>query len=348
MDERKATQPSPELPISGEKLGMIVSAMESSPLVIYDSLPGQQVLEGDIEGLGFRVKMPHLRKGKHASVGIVDINDVDGRVFSFILRNKLGDSLKYQEVVRNHPGIKNLLPRQYDTVGDWAVLERLYGLEQREIIERMEVDPDFVVKYADEAWGVLQTVLGEGLETQDVRFSIGQNIMADPKSANIRLVEQANVSRPPEGYSRDEILTRMLTSELIGAEEYSDSQLQFIISLFGKALETIDPNQLFVRGREIKKGHPEFDDIWQAYNGGKMIIKSEGSNKPWYLENISTEQPETLGYWEQGVTKSFSPEFWNAVRTNSVQGLREALINGGSRFEITDPNDLRCHPIILA
>lgn len=92
MDEIVSSEPSGELPISAQKLGMIVSAMESSALVVYESLPGQQILEGDIDGLGFRVRMPHLRKGKHASVGIVDINDVDGSVYSFVLRNKSHDA----------------------------------------------------------------------------------------------------------------------------------------------------------------------------------------------------------------------------------------------------------------
>ncbi len=347
MDEIVVSEPSGELPISGQKLGMIVSAMESSALVVYDSAPGQQILEGDIDGLGFRVRMPHLRKGKHANVGIVDINDVDGSVYSFVLRNKSHDAKKHQEIVKNHPGVRGLLPRQYDIVGDWVVLERLQGLELEELLDRMDTDSDFVVKYAEEAWSTIQSVLGEGLETQDVRFAIGHNVMVNPESAKVRLIEQTSLSKSPRGYSGNERLTRMLMNELEGANEYSDSQLQFLISLFGKAIEVNDPNQLFVRGRAIKKGHPDFEDIWKSYYGGSMILKSEGNDKPWYLEQRTTEPPETLGFWEQGVTRTFSPAFWDSVNAGSVEGLRDVLNSGAGRAEITDPNDFRSRPILI-
>lgn len=254
---------------------------------------------------------------------------------------------KHQEIVKNHPGVRSLLPRQYDVVGDWAVLERLSGLELEELKDRMDTDPDFVVKYAGEAWNAIQSILGEGLETQDVRFAIGHNVMVNPDSAKVRLVEQTSLSQSPRGYSGNERLTRILMNELEGANQYSDSQLRFLISLFGKAIEANDPNQLFVRGREIKKGHPDFEDIWKSYYGGRMIVKSEASNKPWYLESTTTEPPETLGYWEQGVTRTFSPAFWDSVRSGSTEGLREALNSGAARAEITDPKDFRSRPIII-
>lgn len=234
-----------------EAMGLIISALESSPFIHKnEGVPGQQMFEGNTEdGTLFRVRLPHLRKAhvSHAIVGIVDLNFPDGAVSSFVIKRSEYEARFYQKFVGNHPSLKRYLPGQYGLVGNWAVLERLYGLEERELSSRLKEDPDFLELYATNAYNLIEELADNKVSPQGVFFAKGHNVMVDPTNAEIRLVEQTSLGDLPDSYPRMKALTCILMEQAKIGRPIEDFEVDFVISLFKKAFLKYDPKSLFVR-----------------------------------------------------------------------------------------------------
>lgn len=113
-----------------------------------------QTAEGDEGEIKFRVRTPKLRTGKHAHVGLVEIFDNE-QVFECALRSDASDAREYLDHVRDNPSVAEFVPKLYAIVNSWAVLEKLKGLELAEVEERMRKDPQFLEKFARQAFDIV-------------------------------------------------------------------------------------------------------------------------------------------------------------------------------------------------
>lgn len=101
-------------------------------------LYNKPTIDTDIDGITYHVRLPHLRGGKHGAVAIMEWRGTDGGDVSCVLRKAHGntglvDAQHYLESIQAEPSIAEVVPQLYGMVGEWAVIERLQGLELDEI-----------------------------------------------------------------------------------------------------------------------------------------------------------------------------------------------------------------------
>lgn len=347
MDKVDTRPESSSSNFSLEQMEPIVSAFESAADEVFRSQQGQHVVEGDIDGLGFKIRMPHLRKGKHATVGIVDLNYPDGSVFSVVLRSGLEDAKHYQDLAGKHPFVEEIMPRQYGTVGNWAVLERLHGLELDELKERMKSDEDFLSNYALNAWDLINTVIDNDMEIQDVHFVDGHNTIVNPLSGQIRLVEQTSIVSRRDGWTHDEIVTQMLISQVFGRGDkgYDDYEIRFITKLMQHAFKVYDHGRLYIRGRVVDQSHPDYENIWVYDYKGTPKPGREGG--PWYMQEFEKDKPDTLPYWGNGETRTFSQDFVSAIQASDFTKVGALIKESRHTSYIGDSSDPRNQPVLV-
>ena len=69
-------------------------------------------------------------------------------MFECALRSDASDAKEYLKHVEDNPVVAEFVPKLYAIVGNWAVLEKLNGLELAEVEEKMRTDPQFLDKFA--------------------------------------------------------------------------------------------------------------------------------------------------------------------------------------------------------
>ena len=175
---------------------------------------GGEPLQGSFQGYDYSVKVT----GHHATVGVIDLSSQDGSQASFILRGNRSDAKSYLDVVRNYPQFSGLMPQLLGVIDGWTVIERLYGLSGNSLHEHLQSDPKFETQYAQNAAELLVDSAQGGLFMPDVSFKSGHNVMVDPKTASIMLIEQTGL-QPAEKYnlpSVNERIAWILLSEFRG------------------------------------------------------------------------------------------------------------------------------------
>ena len=219
------------------------------PLIshIAKQAPGKT---GRYNGVHYTINDPHLRPGKFATVRIVKIEDKSGQSQSFVLRNNLDDPREYEKLPVNLQGWNAAI---YGCADGWVVNEKLSGLELFEVLQQMNMTPNFGETYAKKSLDLIEHTAQNGYALSDVAFVVGHNVMVNPTTADIRLIEHRTLIKKSLE-CETEIITAQLFNELSELsvhnenrmQAYSGQQLKYLIALMRLAFTHKDPTQYFV------------------------------------------------------------------------------------------------------
>ena len=320
----------------------IIQKIEDSP--ISELFSKQTSIEDEVNGTKFLARFPHLRRGKHASVFIVDFDTTSQQPMSFVIRNDLEPGYKFIELEEKHPEIAKRLPKLYGMVNNWVVMEKLEGLELEELTQKLKSDENFSSTYAEQSFQLIQEAANAGLTLDDVMFLNGHNCMVSPLDSSIRIIEQDRYSTIPQR-TINELIAKQLFDELRTASHGEPQRYQtiFIAQLLQEAFKTIPPDQLYVRGRVIKPTHPLYQDAYQMNGWGKI---SDERLKEILADPIQREGL-TIPYFESGNTEALSLEFTEAIKENNLELINELLKAHEQTYSVMDKNDPRHTPITL-
>lgn len=316
-------------------------------------------IEGNIEGthgdVTFVARDPYLRRGKHASVYIVELSDSQGNSASCVLRSRIEDAKRYLEVLAQYPVIEGMVPALYGIVEKWVVMERLTGLELSELQVKLAENPDFQRKYVQKAFELITRTAQDGLRFDDVAFVDGHNTTADPETADIRIIEQTALY-PDRVHSPNEIITDKLFSEVYQIthkkpEEENEQKFQFAFGLLQLAFAHFNPSELYVRSRKIKPTHPGYKEAWWWQNqhlwfkpGGGRLSDEEHQR---ILSDPNLRENFTVNYSGAGFTEIFSDEMIEAVKAEDYTKFKELVVGRAYKTNVTNTSDSRDGPIVL-
>ena len=299
-------------------------------------------VSGEHRGTKYGVRLPHLRRGKHAFVGIVDLNGADGETTSAVIRNNVEDARVYSELAATHPIVKTLVPELYGISGDWVVMERLQGLELEELETRLRDDPDFRRGYARSAFGVISSAAGAGLKLNDVAFINGHNVMVSPDDAQIRFVEQRNLA--PTIFDPNETITDQLFSELTHVSDKGEEwRADYAMQLVQAAVEKVGAENLYMKGRAIKPTNPNYKDAYFLERWKKL---SDDEYQK-ILDNPVMREGLTVSWFGTGYTEALTEETVDAARSGDKDKFKAAIAGRKYKRDITDKEDPRYGVVIL-
>lgn len=304
-----------------------------------------QTAEGEDGKIKFRVSTPKLRTGKHAQIGLVEVSD-NGQKFECVLRSDASDAKDYLDHVRDNPAVADFVPKLHAIVGNWAVLEKLNGLELAEVEEKMRTDPQFLDKFAQQAFDIIYRAAQKGIQLNDMMFMDGHNFMVDENTGEVRFIEHRN-AYPYPFLEANELVAQQLFSEAYqithsgnGREPY---KISFVRKLFEHALEKIDPQSLYVKTRVVTPTHPRYKEAWWMENGEPL---SEEKYQL-ILNNPKLRESWTANYVGRGFTEAISPELVEAILAGDEKKADEILLEQKYKFDITDKDDPRTKSVIL-
>ncbi len=316
----------------------------------------QGSIEGTLGDVAFVARSPHLRRGKHAAVYIVELSDSQGNSASCVLRSDVEDAKRYLEVLAQYPVIEGIVPTLYGIVEKWVVMERLTGLESSELQVKLVEDPDFQQKYAQKAFELITRTAQAGLRLDDVMFIDGHNTMVDPETADIRIIEQT-APYPNRVHSSNEIITDKLFSEVYQIThekpvEEDEQKFQFAYRLLQLAFTHFNPSELYVRPRSIKPTHPGYKEAWWWQNqhlwfkpGGGKLSDEEHQR---ILSDPNLRENFTVNYSGTGFTEIFSDEMIEAVKAGGFNKFKELVVGRAYKTNVTNTSDSRYGPIVLS
>jgi len=312
----------------------------------------QHKIDGEINGILYEVRTPHLRKGKHAFVAIIDIKDRDENIFSCVIRDKPEDAETYLKNVSEKPIIAEYTPKLYRITDNWVIMEKLSGLELEEVTDKIKADEDFAEKYASNVYTLIEKTAESGLILNDVMFVDGHNCMVDPGTGEIKIIEQRSLN-PQSILNTKEIITDKLFSEinqirnaLVRNELDGTDQsiISFMFQVLRKVLASNKSEDLYIKSRAVKPTHPRYKTSWYIQNMEKLSDKEHQN----ILNNPNLRETYTVNFRGSGYTETFSPEFINAIDNNNLAEFRKLIENRKYKINITDKNDPRYNKEILA
>ncbi len=282
---------------------------------------------GVIGGSEVTLKWPDARKGKHAEVVLASIHNKQA-TFDCVLRDSVRDAEEYRENLEKNPAVAKFVPKLYDVVGKWAVLEKIAGLELRGITERLDTDPDFTEKYAAEAFSLIQKTAQEHLRLDDVKFADGHNCMADPETGAVQLIEQKAVY--PTSIPSEELMATQLLKESTRARS------TYAFKLLRDAFSQVPPESLRVRPVAVRPTHPAYRD-WYALQEFNVLSKEEHQR---ILDNPDLRENLLVYGGDGNVMRTFAPECIRAVQENKYQDFVSLLEAGKveSKVMMSDPS----------
>lgn len=136
--------------------------------------------------LTFRGSRSRLGTRKCTLLGLLTI---EGHSLPIAVKRSPEDVRIYKSLLKTHPQVSTFFPQLYGIVGDFIISKRLEGLESRSIEKIAEKKSTSREAYIFQAWSLIRRVLQERLYFDDVDFEIGSNLIYDPKSSTIHLVE---------------------------------------------------------------------------------------------------------------------------------------------------------------
>ena len=198
------------------------------------------------------VVVAHLQKGN--------------QVFSCILKCEKDTVDQYRMNIARAPAIETYLPYVYETKGEWAVFEKVSGIEEEPFRKQLAEDDVFREKFCKNASDFVYTIGTNRFVTGDTFLFDGHNVMADRQTGALKLIELDSLAQyPSPGYrgargewsiteliTREiEIQARSLSGGVVEEPESlkwrSDVFFQFLSHLFQK----IHPEDLKVRYRYV-------------------------------------------------------------------------------------------------
>lgn len=312
---------------------------------------------GAIGKFTYTLDLPDKRN-KHAFVRYVSLQQNGKIIFQCVIRDQ-------QDTLKTLGGIQaksiHYLPKLYRAYGDWAILEKITGIEQEEIQKKLEMDLQFRALYAQETCSLLQATAADKLLLDDVSFVLGNNVKVDPKSANIRLIEQdsleVSVVRQP-----NELIAAQLFNELetvsrrptIVTPKQPDenlfdnnklgnlraSRVDFVYQLVELLCQSINPADLYVRPAKIKPTHRKYiGTLMGGYNYEDAKIIHEMA--------LANNDETSLLFQGNPNTKLLSQRLVDAVNNQDMQTFHSLLLNGEHTTDITDPSDPRTSYVVL-
>lgn len=306
-------------------------------------------VDGIFEDRTYKIRFPHLRKGKHAAVGIVDIANPDGTTFECVIRNSPDDAMEYLKAAKHDPLVAEYSPQLFGIVDGWVVMEKLAGLELQELDERLRVDPEFLSRYAQNTQELINKLADAHLVMDDVRFINGHNVMVEPETAEVKIIEQKAIHPCLDPRESFEIETAQLFYEAAGIMYMGDRtnvpahRARFLFELCQNAFKHKKPEDLYVRSRVIKPTHPDYKDAWLLQNWEKL---SEEEYQR-ILADPNLREKFTINYYDRGFSETFDPGFVEAIIKGDFSAFQEIVRNGNYKTDITDKNDPRAQILIL-
>jgi len=100
------------------------------------------------------------------------------------------DARKYLTRVAKSPQIIPYLAQLYGFIGDWAVIERVIGLEGKDLGQRLQQDPQFLDKYVVVVNRIIDHMAQTGIAIDDIGFSDGRNCEVNAETAEVKFIEQ--------------------------------------------------------------------------------------------------------------------------------------------------------------
>jgi hypothetical protein len=323
----------------GQYKDVITGAISAVQKENFSNSSEQPKISGDIDGIQYEVRFPHLRKGKHAFVGIIDIKNPDGSTFSCVMRSGSDDAKSYLKYVSDEPAIADYLPKLYGIVDNFAVMEKLNGLELGEILERIKTDKEFAEKYADNAYAFIEKTANLRVEMHDVMFVDGQNCMVNPDTGEIKIIEQKNLV-PKSIYKPNELIADKLFGEINQISRNMDnvdpSRINLVFQLLCKAFDGNKPEELYEKSRSVRPTHPAYKGAWYMRDYEKL--SDEEHQK---ILNNPKMRDSTLTWLGNGYTKAFTPELIDAVSNNDIEAFKKLVKEGKYKMDIKDKNDPR-------
>lgn len=287
------------------------------------------VLEDNIGEAKFHIQPPSARLGKHARVYFLDIEKPGKDKFECVLRDSVYDGERYLLNKKQKEIIAKYVPKLYAIKNGWVVMERLKGLELKDLTRRLESDEEFLKQYVKKVSEVMYDLSGQDISIDDVEFLTGHNCIADSNDASVKIIEQANL-RPDMGgygceYAVNENLTHALMREfdhvrgLRSDQEPEPYAYDFYFQLIKNILQKVNPEDLIIRYRYLRPAHKMFRSQFGhlAWQGGKYdpITDEEYEKILQNPDNIIIAAASEMG--SEGI--GLNPELIQAVNQNDVE-----------------------------
>lgn len=321
--------------------------------------PEETPKTGAIANFNYSIDFPD-KKNKHAFVRYVTLKQNDTVVFQCVIRNQQSNVSTLNNNIQMKS--KHYLPKLYKVYEDWAILEKIRGIEQEELQNKLESDLPFRESYAQQTCLLLQTTAADKLALNDVSFVLGHNVKVDPNSATMRLIEQENLHA---NFVRqtNELIAQQLFQELetislrpiivtpkkTGQDIFTNNilgnlrvaRVDFGYQLVKLLCQFINPADLYVRPTKIRPTH-------RKYFGTLMMGNLDYQNSKRMHEKALRESDNTsLQFLGQPNTQLLSEELVNAVRNRDKQAFHSLLLEKKYKTLITDPKDLRASYHVL-
>ncbi|HVU59569.1 MAG TPA: hypothetical protein VHC98_01905 [Candidatus Saccharimonadales bacterium] len=188
----------------------------------------------------------------------------------------------------------------------------------------------------------------------DVRFTNGHNVMADPETGAVRLVEQTALE--PGAYREpNELIAAQLFTELdalisptrdIAQEVTPRDQMRrrYAYSLMKQAVQDVDPKDLYIRTRRVNPDHPGYRNAWFFQNWQQLTDQQYQS----ILDNFRTGKGYSqVNYDGRGFTEALSPELIDALHADDFDAFVGLVTADRHKMDITDEADPRYGSVTL-
>lgn len=328
-----------------------INRLRTPAEVVIDPSSGlvAQTVEGEVDGFKYKIGPPQKTTG-HVTVGYVDITDPTGEQFECVIRSNLTQARDFLERVRKTPNIADFVPHLYGIGGAWAVIEKVNGLESYALADRIDADKELRNAYAGHVFRLIDEVANNGLRLNDVLFEGGHNVMMDPETGQVKLVEHQNIQKE-EYLEPNEVITEKLFEIIF------ESTREFSFEVLRQALTKYKPEQLFKKFKKLLPSHPQylFNRVvayWDK-NGfeDQDLKKLLAEPERWKAEAVPLEDYMERG---EGFTKVLAPEVIQAVLKNDFDAYKDFIDQSRKAqrsdyiSEIKDENDPRFGVVYLS
>lgn len=312
-------------------------------------------LSGEYDGRQWSVRLPHAKVTKHGFVGLVDIDEPSGTKFECVVKSLGSENMEvksYLKISAEKPLVKKYVPTLYAREGGWTVVEKLKGLEgeeSSELQDRLESDPDFLDRYVEKSYTMVKESAENELDLRDVSLGEGHNVLVNPDTADLRLIELDNfgIDRHHES---NELIAEQLLVELEKTKANSPASVRYSFKMLQRAMKDIDADQFYIRPIAVGVKHSRYRELYN--NRQKLMFLFDDANllseelyKKVAANPVNKDNYITYGSREE--TESIAPELIAAVQQDDLEEFKRMVEARQLKSKITDKEDPRAAPKIL-
>lgn len=276
----------------------------------------------------FTLSLPNARPGKHAKVFFLDISKPGNVPFECVIRDKPQVAEEYSRNKEQKPILDKYLPKLYSVIDGWVVMEKLKGLELKQLQEKLNLDPDFLSKYTENVASAIYELAGTEIQANDVNYQKGHNVIVSPDNASLKIIEQ-NALVPDLDYESNENIAKTLFNELqvISQTKPEDGNYKydFAFQLVSRILKKVNAEDIKIKYRYFKQGHEWFEDLFkdelERGNNYKKMSDEEYENLLMKNPNVTVRSSASM------FTEGFilDQEFVKAVMLNDFEKFQDIL-----------------------